>query len=155
NSGATAWSWADAGFAGAFHDQAQVGHEYIWDPTGGPNDLVQVRSSGQSAAVLNFTMLGAFSTREWAVTDVNHSLISCVRQGVGASGRGPFPRVHYRAYGTPILAAPGDANGNGETEFSDFQNNILTNFGAMLAADGGSTVAGFARIDIDQNGQIG
>ncbi len=69
---------------------------YIWDPTGGPNELVQVRTAPTAGTL-------SFAGSLWAATDRNSSVIAWVGR---TADTGPYDRVHYRAFGTPTSKSP-------------------------------------------------
>ncbi len=137
------WDWNGPNFETAFNPARQTDRQYIWDPTGGPNELVQVRTAPTAGTL-------SFAGSLWAATDRHSSVIAWVPR---AADTGAYDRVHFRAFGTPIFMPSGDANGDGVTDFSDYNGPILANWGQTIATNG-SAVAGFSRIDADQNGSI-
>ncbi len=136
------WDWSGPNFATAFDPARQTGRQYIWDPSGGPNELVQVRTAPTPGTL-------SFAGSLWAATDRNSSVIAWVGR---ASDTGAYDRVHYRAFGTPILQAVGDADGNGVTNFDD-QLKVLANFNSVISPDGSAT-PGFSRVNLNQNGAV-
>ncbi len=137
------WDWSGTNFETAFNPARQTGRQYIWDPSGGPNELVQVRTAPTAGTL-------SFAGSLWAATDRNSSVIAWVGR---ASDTGAYDRVHYRALGTPILMPPGDCNGDGVVDFSDYLSGPAAHNGQTIAPDG-SAVAGFSRIDVNQDGTI-